>query len=95
VANTNSNLLAAAPTYTLTWRSKDTLAYHSDGRLAKALHGAGLCTQYDYGFNAVIAKSTAGSITSSKKKQYIWLMCNGVECMRQRTKFIRTITTSP
>jgi hypothetical protein len=40
----------------LTRRGKDTLAYHSDGRLAKVLHGAGLYTQYNYGFNAVIAK---------------------------------------
>jgi hypothetical protein len=72
-ANASSSLLSAAPTYTLTRRGKDTLAYYSDGRLARVLHGAGLYTQYNYGFNAVIAKKYS-RLNNQLKEETIYLV---------------------
>jgi hypothetical protein len=55
-ANGNANFIQPAPTYTLVRRGTDSLYYYEDGRLGKVIHQFGY-TQYNYGFNTVIAKN--------------------------------------
>ena len=53
--------LPTPKTYILTRRGKDSLTYYNDGRLAKVQHTANTFTQYNYGFNTIIAKKWVGN----------------------------------